>query len=449
MKKLLGAICALFFTTFAFGQTFGVQNLQVNGSATISVPSAFTSAALRAALGAAPTINVDNVNGVDWSGCGTGAGSAACKSIQTAYNNLCSQFDMRSIFPASPVIKLTSGQTFTTGLTIQQGAQTSPTCTGANQLTLDLNGATINPTNNTAIYIRHVPIWLRVKSSSGQGTLTVSGTQGNLVDARGGGVMVEFDGGINFGSTPGTYPQLSASRSAIISTCPVGTCPESINYNITGGGGTFASAIIGGSIQFEGITLNIANAVTYQVAFTQADDAGSSSNWSGMTWQCAGTTCTGSGSVTGAQYIASKAGVVNTNAQAGPFSGCAGNNMLPGNACGQMGYTGGRFSDPGTPIVSGCGTGAFAQNSEPAFNIVLGSGLTTTNGTRVSSCNVTMATRSAWNACTLVTNDPGSVSALGQAWTGPTSSAPGVLNITWTATGFDPNGKAIWVNCGS
>lgn len=426
--------------------------MQYGGTGATTATGAVSALGLRAQNLTSVIFNVDGTNGVDATTCGLGTGALACKTIQTAYNNIASEFDWRGI-NVVPTIKLTPGQTFTSGLTVQAGQQTSPALSGVNQLTLDLNGATINPTNNSAIYIRHVPIWLRILSSSGYGTLTVSGTSGNLVDARGGGVMVEFAGGINFGSTPGVYPQLSASRYAVISTCPASTCPSATGYQIGGSGGgamggTFASAIIGGSIQFEGVTVNIVNPVTYSVAFTQADDAGSSSNWSGMTWQCGGGACSGSGTVTGPQFIASKAGVVNTNAQPGPFSACQ-NTALPGSYCGQMGFAGGRATDVGTPTVSGCGTGASAQNSEPFFNILLGSGLPTTSGTSVNSCNITMSTRSSWSGCSVATNDPGSVSNLHPvSWTGPTTSAPGVLNIGWTATGYDPNGKTVWVHCG-
>lgn len=422
------------------------------GTNATTATSAVANLGLRAQNLASITFNVDNVLGVDSPACGLGTGPAACASIETAYNNIAQSNDWRG-FNVAPTIKLTPGQVFTSGLTIQAGQQVSPRVAGTIQVNLDLNGATINPTNNSAIYVRHVPMWLRVFSSSGYGTLSVSGTAGNLVDARGGGVMVEFAGGVNFGPVPGVYPQLSASRYAVISTCPASTCPSATGYKIAGNGGgamggTFASAIIGGSIQFEGVTVNIANPISYATAFTQADDAGSSSNWSGMTWQCGGGTCTGGGTVTAPQFIASKAGIVNTNAQPGPFSACQ-NTALPGSYCGQIGFIGGRATDIGSPTVSGCGTGAIVQNSEPLFSVNLGSGLPSTNGTTVNSCTVTMSTRSGWSGCIPTTNDPGSVSNLHPgSWTGPTSTAPGVVNLTWTATGYDPSGKTIWLYCG-
>ncbi|MBA9942164.1 hypothetical protein D7207_01700 [Burkholderia cepacia] len=459
----------------ASAQTLTTNNLQVNGAATLSTALAFASggtgattqaAALTNILGAstvplanggtnaataagavanlglraqqsvAATLYVDNSAGSDWAGCGTGTGANACRSIQTAYNNVAQYNDWRGVVP---IIKLTSGQTYTSGLTIQQGAQTSPFVAGVNQLVLDLNGATINVTNGSDIYIRHVPIWLRVMSSSGQGTLTVSGTSGQLVDARGGGVMVEFDGHITFGAVPSPYPQIEASRAAQVTTCPVGTCSESTGYVISGGGGYFLQALLGGSVQFEGVSIAINAGITYTQAFLDADTNGST-NLNGLTW-------TGS-NVTGPQYIASKNGTVNTNAQTGSFTACPGNGYVPGSVCGQMGYIGGRFSDPGLPTVSGCGTGAVVQNSEPGFSVVLGSGLPTTNGATVNSCVITMATRSNWNGWGHGENDTGSVANLGGQWTGPTGTAPGTLQLIWKGTGYDPNGKVVWVTMG-
>ena len=405
--------------------------------------SAIAGLGLRQIWTTGPVAYVDQTNGADTSTCGGATGVLACKTIQQAYNNVVSGNDFRA-YNAPPTIKLASGQTYTSGLTIQNGQNTSPFLSGVNQLILDMNCSSISPTNNSAIYIRHVAIWLRIINSAGsscKATLgPVNGSSGNLADIRGGGVMLEFAGGdINFASTPGTYPQLSASRSAVISTCPTSTCPATDPYYITGGGGTFASAIIGGSIQFEGVTVNIASSLTYSVAFTQADDAGSSSNWNGLTF-------TGS-NVTGPQFIASKGGIVNTNAQTGSFSACAGNSYLPGSVCGQMGYVGGRMDFPGTPTVAGCGTGAVVQNSEPAFNVNLGSGLPTTSGTKVSSCVVTMSTRSNWTACTANPNDSGTFANFSTQWTGPTSTNPGSLTLSWLAQGYDPNGKTVWVTC--
>ena len=427
--------------------TQGAALTNLLGSSTIPIASGGTNASnataaisnlgLRAIVTSSPTYYVDGSLGTDSPICGLTTGAGACKTIQGAYQSIAINFDLKGV---PPTIQLATGQTFTAGLTIQQGQNTSPLMAGVNQLDLDLHGATISTTNNSGIYVRDFPIWLRILSSSGQGTITVGGSAGNLVDARG-PTMVEFAGGINFGSVPGTYPQLSASRGAVISTCPASTCPSAGPYNITGGGGTFASAIIGGSTQLEGVTININSGITYQVAFTQADDAGSSSNWSGLTF-------TGS-NVTGPQFIASKGGIVNTNAQTGSFAACAGNSYLPGSACGQMGFVGGRMDNPGTPTASGCGTGAVVQNSEPGFLINLGSGMTYTSGTKVSACNVTFSTRSNWTACTAQPNDPGTFANFATTITGPTSTAPGSINLAWIAQGYDPNGKTVYVNCAS
>jgi len=383
------------------------------------------------------TLYVDNVSGVDSVSCGLTTGAGACNTIQKAFTNVCLYYNN---IGGAPTVKLTAGQTYTSGVLLTQGGPTttaaSPTCSGVNTIYFDLNGATINPTNNSAIYIRSYPIKLVVYSSNATfGTLTVSGTSGLLVDARGGGAWVEFEGNVNFGAVPSLYPQIQASRSALVTTCPVGTCSTGGNYTITGGGGTFLQGILGGSVEFEGVNISINSGITYDVAFLTASDAGSTT-LSGLTF---------SGSnVTGVQYISQKLGIIDIGAQTGSFTACPGNNYVPGSYCGQMGFVGGRFSDPGVPTVSGCGTGAVVQNSEPGNIVVLGSGLPTSGYT--SSCVMTFATRSNWTACTAISNEARVVTQLGAAISGPTSTNRGSLNLYWVASS-DPNGKAIYVNC--
>lgn len=305
---------------------------------------------------------------------------------------------------------------------------------------VDMNSATINTTDNSAIYIRHYPIWFELYSSTGQGTLTVSGTKGQLFDVRGGGAFVQLRGHLNFGAVPAGYPQLGASRGGIIATCPQNVCIESTNYNITGQGDTFGLANLGGSIQLEGTSFNIVPGLNYPGGFTVADGAGSSTNWSNVTF-------TGS-NVTGPQFRAIKGGLVNTNAQTGSFTAVPGSSYLPGSVPGEMGYAGGVMDNPGTPTATGCGTGATVQNTEPGFTLILGSGLPTSSGTAVNTCKVTMSTRSNWGSCGVVLrNDPGSVPDIGGQWTGPTGSAAGHIDLSWKATGYDPNGKTLWIQC--
>lgn len=384
---------------------------------------------LRQVVTAPFTIHVDAVNGVDSSSCGLGTGSLACRTVQQAFNNLATNYDFRGVVPT---ILGVAGQTFTSGLNLQGGAGNTPFLCGTNQVILDLAGSTISSSTGNVIFLRGYPLWLVLQNM----TITATGSTGNLVEVYGGGTHVEFNGGMTFGACPSPYAQLSATRYGRISTRPTGASGGNPGYTISGAGGMFAQAIIGGRIELEGQTFTINSGLTYTQEFVQADGSGSAIELSGLTW-------TGS-NVTGPQFSASKLGEVNTNAQTGSFSVTA-NTYLPGSVAGQMGFVGGRMDSPGLPTVTGAGTGALIQNIEPAFNLILGTGLPTTNGTTVSSTVVTMATRSGWSNAVLGTNDPGSVSNLHAQWTGPTSTAPGFINITWTATGFDPAGKVIWI----
>ncbi|WP_278651295.1 hypothetical protein, partial [Burkholderia lata] len=333
------------------------STLPANGAGMVGYSGAVTVKSyldsLRVPVTVGPTFYVDASLGIDSDTCGLGPGSQACRTIQRAFNNLAIRYDLRGVVPR---IVGPAGQVHTSGLNLQGGQQTSPFLTGINQLVLDLNGSTINSTDNNAIFLRGYPLWLVLQNMQ----IAVSGTKGNLVEVYGGGTHVEFNGGMTFGACPAPYAQLSATRFGRISTRPQGGSGGGTGYSIVGGGGIFAEAIINGRIELEGQTINIGPGVSYSVAFASADSAGALS-FHGLPF-------TGS-NVTGPQFNAAKMGLVDIAGQTGSFTAVPGNSYLPGSIAGQMGFCGGRISEPGLPSLDAASVtaGAIVQRSEPAF----------------------------------------------------------------------------------
>ena len=418
--------------------------------------------------GTTVTLYVDNTSGRTDSNCGLSPGSAnACQSPQIAYNNLCTNYDWSA--GGTPRIQLTAGETFTTGLLISTDPNApTPTCVGANYIVLDLYGATINAPGN-ALYLRFAHTRLRVLSSSGSnGTLSVSGATGSLMVARGGGSYIEPDGHINFGSVPNGYPQILTDEAGLVLNCPVQTCPEDVGNVITGGGGYFAQALNDSGIEWEGqqatngAQVTIASGVTYALAFANAVDA---AHITFFNVEFYGT------NPTGPQYLVQKNGVVDANAQVPSgsdiVSGCYNastnpyaNKYMPGTLCGSYDFTGGRFSDPGTPLMSGsnigpcaynavsCTNGYLTKGTDTSYLVQLGQITTNTNGTQYTVI-VTQSTNSFFEGCTVTPTNPVLTNGFAATYTGPSStSVNGYETIFWTGNGTPfPAGLGWWVTC--
>jgi hypothetical protein len=138
-------------------------------------------------------------------------------------------------------------------------------------------------------------------------------------------------------------------------------------------------------------------------------------------------------------------GLIDIAGQSGSYTNCA-DTYLPGSTCGQL-YTGARISETGTATVTGCGTGATVGQYEDSSLVVLGSGLAHVNGTRYSSCILTMATRTKYLACTQNPSDGLILQFISLQSVDPTSSTNQTWHILWVSNGTDPVGTAITFNC--
>ena len=435
--KIIVLFLSFLFCAPAFAQTFSVNNL-IAQSATINAPSPLSGATIRTALSTAPTLYVDQTAGVNSSSCGLSTGAAACQTIQAAVNRLCGSYDIQAADGSIPTIMLAPGETYTSGLDMQASDATSPVCVGIHEIQLEGNGgtATINAGSSTDIYLRYVPMLVRLSNLD----LENGGAASNLIFVRGGGSIVEMNGGMTFGAVGSATAQMLASDDGYITDCPSNVCGAT-SYTISGGGGFFAQAIAGGEVALEGKNVSFNSGITYQQAVLGGDSNGiitlNTLTWSGT-------------NPTGLNYIMQAGSVLKTAAQTGSFGACAGNTYLPGTSCGQL-YYGANIDMTGTPTVTGAGSGATVQGVEPAFNIILGSGLSTTAGTLVGPIVVTMATATDYRSCIVQSNDPGSVSNPYAQWTQPSGVPPSVTNgyadIYYTATTYSSSGKALWVQC--
>lgn len=371
-------------------------------------------------------VHVDNSLGADNSTCGSATSSSACASIQQAYLNLCANYASHH---GVPTIQLTAGQTYSSGLAISGGASDNapPMCIGISQIILDGQVSTISM-SGIPVYLRYAPMGVSLRR------LTLISSASSDVVVRGAG-MVNLEDGIILGGSSTSYPELLAYGAGQIATCPTGTCPLNTALTISGGGESFAQEISGGSIQIEGVPVVITGTPTFTQGFVNVTQNGSVSFFQAAI----------SGAIVGDQFFGSKLGLVDINGQSGPYSACS-NTYLPGSICGQL-YSGARVSDAGYATVSGCGTGATVQNMEPYFNIVLGSGLASTNGTAVTSCSVTMATRSNYTSCIAIPANGGAETVLTNSFVAPTSSANGYVSLQWIANGYSPTGNGIFISC--
>ena len=417
------------------------------GAATAITPGAGITTALGIATNAAGGIltslghsnivlHVDNVNGADSATCGTTTGTGACATPQQALNNLCANY-----YPINnvPTIQFTAGQTYTSGLLFSGGATVSgaePQCIGIGNILIDGQGSTMTSSGNT-LYCRYASMGVGIRN------LTISSSGAGAIAFRGGGCMLSIETGVTIGSAANGYPQILAYGGGQVATCPTteARCIGNV-VNIAGGGGCFVQATNGGQIQIEGVTINIAGTPTYSVAFSCVAESGSTVSF----FQ---STITGT-NVVGDQFFGTKLGYTDTNGQGslvtpGYYTTCT-NTYLPGSTCGQN-YFGARFSDPGLPALTGCGTGAVAQNYEPYSIIILGTGLTTTNGTLISSCRVNMATRTNYTACTATANNGANFTNLQANFVGPTSTVNGYVVVNFLANGSSSAGSSFSVNC--
>ena len=371
-------------------------------------------------------LHVDNVSGTDSNTCGATTGSGACASVQQAYLNLCENY-----YPLNnvPTIQLTAGQTYSSGLAIAGGASDNapPMCVGISQLILDGQVSTISM-SGIPVYLRYAPMGVSLRR------LTLISSASSDVVVRGAG-MVNLEDGIILGGSASNYPELLAYGAGQIATCPTSTCSLNTVLTISGGGESFAQEISGGSIQIEGVPVVITGTPTFTQGFVNVTQNGSVSFFQASI----------SGAIVGDQFFGSKLGLVDINGQTGSYSTCS-DTYLPGSICGQL-YSGARISEAGYATVSGCGTGATVQNMEPYFNILLGSGLASTNGTAVTSCRVTMATRSNYTSCIAIPANGGAETVLTNSFVSPTSSANGYVNLQWIANGYSPTGNGIYISC--
>ena len=381
-------------------------------------------------------LHVDNVLGADSATCGATTGSGACATPQRALNNLCANY-----YPLNtvPTIQFTAGQTYTTALLFSGGATVTgaePQCIGIGNILIDGQGSTMTSTGNT-LYCRYAAMGVGIRN------LTISSSGAGPIAFRGGGCMLSIETGVTIGSAANGYPQILAYGGGQVATCPTteARCTGNV-VNISGGGGCFAQATNGGQIQIEGATVNLIGTPAYSIAFSCAVESGSTVSF----FQSA---ITGT-NATGDQFYGAKLGYTDTNAQGslafpGNYTTCT-NTYLPGSTCGQN-YFGARFSDPGLPTISGCGSGAIIQNYEPYSTVILGSGLATTNLTLVSSCRVTMATRTNYTGCIVGTQNGANYTGINANFVGPTSSANGYVVINFYANGSASTGSAFTLSC--